>query len=226
MQKLSDIWDRPGKWYLLFWPVFGLRYQLLEHCNPAKFYHVMHCALDDCIPFLEGFVIPYLFWHVCLMGIHLWLYFHDEKAFRAYSRFLILSMGISTAMFLLYPSCQDLRPLAFPRENFLTHVAQCIYSFDTSTNVCPSEHVIGSIGFFLAARYSRDLSSPGRLTAIGILAFLTAVSTVFLKQHSLVDVMVAIPVSWIGWRAGFRSVYAREESQSIQEQVAFGKLSA
>ena len=94
MQKLSDIWDRPGKWYLLFWPVFGLRYQLLEHCNPAKFYHVMHCALDDCIPFLEGFVIPYLFWHVCLMGIHLWLYFHDEKAFRAYSRFLILSMGI------------------------------------------------------------------------------------------------------------------------------------
>lgn len=31
----------------------------------------MHCPLDDRIPFCELFLIPYLFWFIFLVGIHL-----------------------------------------------------------------------------------------------------------------------------------------------------------
>ena len=187
--------------YLLFWPIFCLRYLLIETCHPAAYYHPVHCILDDRIPFMEGFLIPYFLWYFCIMGIHLWLYLRGDPAFRQYSRYLMVSMSISTAAFLLYPTCQNLRPQVFPRDNGLTELIQLLYRMDTSTNVCPSEHVIGSIGFFLAAAYSADLRHF--LPGIGLLAFLTASATVFLKQHSLVDVLAAVPVCMAAWYIGF-----------------------
>lgn len=214
--------------YLLFWPIFGLRYLLLENCNPTQFYHPVYCAMDDKIPFLEVFLIPYLLWHFCVMGMHLWLFFQDKAAYRKYSRYLMISMGISTAIFLLYPSCQYLRPEQFPRDNLLTDGVKFLYRLDTSTNVCPSEHVIGSVGFFLAAKHSEALGTPKRLPWFAVMAFLTGVSTVFLKQHSLVDVAVAMVVCGIGWQAGFHGVSCKAQgrTQRIRNRITFGKFSA
>ena len=53
---------------LLFWPVFGLVFLALERFRPHAAYHVMHCALDDAIPFSEWALIPYLLWFVYLIG--------------------------------------------------------------------------------------------------------------------------------------------------------------
>ena len=53
---------------LLFWPVFGLAFLALERFRPHAAYHVMHCALDDAIPFSEWALIPYLLWFVYLIG--------------------------------------------------------------------------------------------------------------------------------------------------------------
>lgn len=48
---------------LLFWPVFELAFMALERLRPEDTqYFVMHCPLDDCIPFWEGAMVPYLFW--------------------------------------------------------------------------------------------------------------------------------------------------------------------
>lgn len=209
--------------YLLFWPVFGLRYLLLEHFNPAAVYHPVHCVLDDKIPFLEGFIIPYGLWYICLIGVHLWLFARNDPAFRQYSRYLILSMSISTAIFLLYPTCQNLRPELFPRDNLLADAVQCLYRMDTNTNVCPSEHVIGSVGFFLAVCYSRGAATKRTIPA-AVMAFLTAAATVFLKQHSVVDVIAAIPVCTVGWIAGFHEFPERE--RRVFHWIPFGKSSA
>lgn len=55
-------------WWLLFWPVYLLRYFLVEHWNPAQTYHVMHCFLDDWIPFQEGFIVFYASWYFLIVG--------------------------------------------------------------------------------------------------------------------------------------------------------------
>jgi len=212
MSRSKPIENGRNGWYLLFWPVFGLRYLLIENCHPAAAFHSVYCALDDRIPFLEGFIIPYLLWHWCIIGIHLWLFIRKDPVFRHYSRYLVVSMSISTAVFLLFPTCQNLRPAAFPRENFLTDTVRMLYQMDTSTNVCPSEHVIGSVGFFLAAAYSRKLRSPQKMAGFAVLAFLTAAATVFLKQHSVVDVAAALPVCAVGWYIGFHRCSAEKAS--------------
>lgn len=225
MKKPKRLVCHPDSRYLLFWPVFWLRYLLLEQYPPRANYHVVHCALDDRIPFLEGFIIPYLLWHLCIVGIHLWLYTREDPAFEKYSRYLMVAMGISTAVFVLYPTCQNLRLTQFPRENALTKLVQLLYRMDTSTNVCPSEHVIGAVGFFLAVRGSQK-PHPGTTVLAGVLACLTAVATVFLKQHSVLDVLAALPVCFLGWAASFGRQSVSEYAVCRRIRNHFGRSSA
>ena len=202
MNRKSDPAAKQNPGWLLFWPVFGLRYLLLERFHPTGVYHPVRCSLDDRIPFTEGFLIPYFLWYFCMIGVHLWLLIRNDPAYRQYSGYLVLTMSVSTLLFLLYPTCQDLRPDVFYRSNCLTDGVALLYRLDTNTNVCPSEHVIGSAGFFLAVTASSGTGSKHRVAA-GVTAFLTAVATVFLKQHSLIDVVAAVPVCLLGWFFAF-----------------------
>ncbi len=194
-------------WLLLFWPLYGLRYLLVEHFNPASSYHVIHCALDDVIPFCEVFVIFYVLWFVLIIGMHLYTLLYDLDSFRRYTKFLIISVSISTAIFLLYPSCQELRPEAFPRDNLLPRIVGLLYAADTNTNVFPSEHVIGALAVLAAATHTKSLRTPGRITLIAALCVLTGLATVFLKQHSALDVLAAVPIC----AAAYLLCYGRRE---------------
>ena len=182
-------------WYLLYWPIFGLRYLLIENISPVNGYHLIHCSLDDMIPFQEWFLIPYALWYVGIIGMHLYTMVYDVPAFRKYTKFLIISMTTSTAMFLLYPSCQQLRPEVFPRENLLTNIVGLLYRLDTNTNVFPSEHAIGAMAVFASSLHTKGMRSPVKTTVNGIMTILICLSTVFLKQHSILDVIAAIPIT-------------------------------
>lgn len=183
----------------LFWPVFGVRYLLIENLNPAVAYTVVYCPLDDWIPFQEAFVIPYVFWYVFIIGMHLYTMLYDIPAFKRYTKFMLIAFSVSTLTFLLFPTCQNLRPAEFPRDNLLTKIVAFLYNADTNTNVCPSEHVIGSVGALAAAVDTKRLRTPRRMAMITVAAMFTSIATVFLKQHSVVDVLAALPVCAVVW---------------------------
>ena len=193
-------------WFLLFWPIFGLRYLLIENLNPVRGPHLIHCPLDDVIPFHELFLIPYALWFVGIIGMHLYTMVYDIRAFKKYTKFLIISMATSTAIFILYPSYQQLRPDVFPRDNLLTDIVRLIYLVDTNTNIFPSEHAIGALAVFSASLHTKGLHSPLKTTLIGIVTVLICLSTVFLKQHSILDVVAALPICMIAYVA----CYGRE----------------
>lgn len=186
-------------WLILFWSVYVTRYILIENLNPAAQYIPIHCALDDRIPFCEAFVIPYVLWYVFITGMHLYTLQYDIQSFKRYSKFLVVSFSISTLIFLIFPTCQQLRPAEFPRDNLLTRIVGLIYALDTSTNVFPSEHAIGSIAVAAAAAHTESLRSPGKRTAITAAAVLICLSTVFLKQHSVLDTLAALPVCAVAY---------------------------
>ncbi len=184
---------------LLFWPIYILSYFLVELVNPVERCFLIHTALDDLIPFCEWFIIPYLLWGPIMVVVQLYLMSHDVSAFKKYSKFLIVSFSIATVIFLMFPTYQNLRPEGFRRDNVLTKLVDLIYSVDTSTNVCPSGHVIGSFAYLVAALHSDTLRTPGKMTVISICAILTSIATVFLKQHSLIDVAAALPVCAVSY---------------------------
>ena len=134
---------------LLYWPVFLLFFLYVERLSSTAVYHPMHCALDDLIPFCEYLLIPYLFWFVYLVGMHVYTLLYDIDAFRLLMGFIIVSYSLSMVIYLLVPTCQELRPVEFPRDNPFTRFLYYFYQFDTNTNVCPSLHVVGSVAVWL-----------------------------------------------------------------------------
>ena len=107
--------------------------------------------------------------------------------------YIILTQIVAMAAYILWPSRQDLRPEAFDRDNVLTRLMGLIYAFDTNTGVCPSLHVGYSLGILSVFLKDKALSGlrKGLLTAyvLGICA-----SVCFVKQHSAVDVLAALPM--------------------------------
>lgn len=191
-------------WLLSFWPLYILRYLLVENLNPAAVYNPIYSPLDDRIPFHEGFLIFYVLWYISLVLMHLYTMLYDVESFKRYSKFLFLSMGISSVIFLVYPSCQNLRPAEFPRDNLLTRIVGLLYTIDTNTNVFPSEHAIGALAVLAAAINTKSLRSPGKIAAFAVLAVLISLSTVFLKQHSILDVLAALPICAVAYVLCYR----------------------
>ncbi len=183
--------------YLWYWPVFGILFYTLERFWIRDSYYPMYCGLDDLIPFCEFFLIPYLFWFVFLVGIHVYTLLFDLAAFKRLMVFIIVSYSITIIVYAVFPNCQELRPVSFERDNVFTRIMAGYYVFDTNTNVCPSLHVIGSVATVVGAWDSRHFRAVGWRIAYSVVAFFIAISTVFLKQHSILDLFAAIPVCMV-----------------------------
>lgn len=165
--------------YLLYWPVYGLMFLTVERLWIRESYYPIHCPLDDWIPLCEYFLIPYLFWFVFLVGIHVYTLLYDTDAFVKLMKFIIVSYTLTTLINILFPNCQELRPVAFERDNLFTRFLAGFYRFDTNTNVCPSLHVIGSVAVAVCAWKSRDFSTKPWRIAFCTVAVLISISTVF-----------------------------------------------
>lgn len=179
---------------LLFWPVFGLLFMFVERFYRVDYYYPMYCRFDDLIPFCEWFLIPYLFWFVYLIGMHLYTLLYDIDTFNRMMKYIIITYSAAMVIYFIFPTCQQLRPIEFERDNILTRFVASFYQFDTNTNVCPSIHVMGSLAVMEAALYSKAIKSKGVKTAFVIAAVLICLSTVFMKQHSVLDVIAALPI--------------------------------
>lgn len=180
--------------YLFYWPVFGLLFMTVERLWIRQSYYPMHCSWDDDVPFCEIFLIPYIFWFAFLIGIHVYTLLFDTESFKKLMKFIMITYSAALLIYILFPNCQELRPTAFERDNFLTRFMADYYQFDTNTNVCPSIHVIGSLAAMFCAWHSKHFSSIGWRIAFGLTASLISISTVFLKQHSVLDIIVALPI--------------------------------
>ena len=189
------------------WVLYFASYFLTEQLIRPENCHVIHCFLDDKIPFCEYFVIPYVFWYLLIVGSLLWFLLYDVQRFRDLQTYIIITQLVATIIYIIYPSRQDLRPETFATDNFCTQLVGFLYSVDTNTNVCPSLHCAYSIGIASAWLREKDTSKVVK-AAIVVLAALICVSTAFIKQHSVVDFFAALPVCLLAeyWVYGRKKV--------------------
>lgn len=179
--------------YLLGWVGYFILYFLTENLIPAENCYPVHHWLDDVIPFNELFAIPYTFWYVFIVISLLYFALYNPDSFKKLMGFIIVTQVVAMAVYIIFPTRQDLRPDVFPRENILTWVMGLIYAFDTSTGVCPSLHVAYSIG--IASVWCKEKGVSRWWKAFTVFAAaLISISTAFVKQHSVVDIAAALPV--------------------------------
>lgn len=184
---------------LWYWPVYFFMFFFVERLYRVPGYHIVSCYLDELIPFNELFVIPYLFWFVFMAWMMLDSFFRDPQAFIRYNHFFILTFSATIIFYMIYPTAQELRPPHFERDNIFTRFLSGLYGFDTNTNVCPSLHVIGAAAAMFAGFDMERYRSAGWRIFFVAAFILISMSTVFLKQHSVIDVLTALPVCAIGY---------------------------
>ena len=179
--------------YLLGWVGYFCLYFLTENLIPADRCAPVWCPLDDIIPFNEFFVIFYCGWYGLIVFTLLYFALYNPENFKRVMTYIITTQILAMAVYILYPTRQDLRPAEFPRDNLLTRLMGLIYAFDTPTGVCPSLHVAYSVG--IASTWLREKSaSPLAKTLLTVFCLGVCVSVAFVKQHSVVDIFAAIPV--------------------------------
>lgn len=189
---------------LIYWPIYLIVFVLLERCVGGS-YQPVRCFLDDVIPFCEYFIVPYLLWFPFWIGMLVYAMLYEISTFKKTMWYFILTFTLAMVLYLLFPNCQELRPTEFPRDNFFTWVTRMIYWIDTNTNVCPSEHVIGAFAVVFAAHDSKRFSSTAWQIIITAAAVVICIATLFVKQHSAVDIAAASVVCAIGYLVCFRT---------------------
>ena len=149
--------------------------------------------LDDLIPFNEYFAVFYVAWYALVFFSLLFSLLYDVVKFKHMQKFIIVTQVVAMLCYILWPSRQDLRPEQFPRENIFTWLMGFIYSVDTPTGVCPSLHVAYSLGILSAQLKDREMGRVWKVL-LTLLVVMISVSVCFVKQHSALDVLTALPL--------------------------------
>ena len=233
---MKDIFERlvgkkPDKGYLK--NVFGMAMPLLMYgalyitwfsiIEKHRFSHyaVIHTVIDDKIPFVEAFIVPYYLWffYVSLTLLFFLVTLDVEEYYKNFF-FLITGMTLFLLISTFFPNMHHLRPIVMPRDNIFTSLVQIIYRKDTATNLWPSIHVYNSIGTMIAVRRSKRMKKPLKI-ASDILGVLIILSTMFVKQHSAYDVVTAILMAVFFYIFYYRTSAIENFCRRKEEKLAF-----
>lgn len=189
-EKMRKFLNKYGHaWTVLYVLIYMPWFAWLE--QNVKTYTVLHVKLDDMIPFCEYFVIPYFLWFAYVPTVMIFLFFTSKKDFYRASAYLFIGMSICLFICTVWHNGQDLR-MEITNNNIFSNIVKRLYTTDTNTNVFPSIHVFNSIGVFVALIKSERLKNNIIKVASGLLSVSIILSTMFLKQHSVLDVIGGI----------------------------------
>ena len=128
----------------------------------------------------------------------IYFFFRDKLTFVKYMWSVSITHTVTLLVYLIYPTCQELRP-QIEADTLCKHIIALLYSYDTNTNVCPSIHVIGSFSVCFAAISSERIKSNLLKGLYVLFNVLICLSTVFIKQHSVIDLIAGVILSYAAY---------------------------
>ena len=219
----------PLLWIQGYWVLYFIGFFTLEQLNLD--YTILHCRLDDYIPFHELFIIPYCVWYVWVYGSIVLFYLKEKEDYLRLCFLMFTGMTIALICYVIWPSGLDLRePLV--RDNFFCKLVELMRVLDTPTNVCPSIHISSTVAIAIVGLRSRLFKDNGWVKLlIWVMTILITLSTVFLKQHSVLDVLagaalslglavVAYGIPWQKWVSPKQGEVAESSQADPQEAVS------
>ena len=164
-------------WVFLYGLIYMPWFLYLEN-HVSKDYYLIHSPLDDYIPFIEYFIVPYLLWFVFIAVIVGYFFFTNKKGFYRLCAFMFTGMTIFLIVCTVFPNGLDLRPDTLTRDNIFTDLVRLVYAADTPTNVLPSIHVFNTLSVIFAVAHDEGMKNRKRLKGF-IYIFGTLINNVF-----------------------------------------------
>ena len=166
--------------------------------------YVIHCKLDDYIPFCEYFIVPYLLWFLYIPAVLFFLVFKDIDSFWKMTAMMFGGNIICLTLYAIFPNTVEAK-LMVEETNIFAIMVNALYESDTPTNVCPSMHVLDTFAAHIALCRSTLFR---KLSFVKIFSFiflvLICIATVTLKQHSIIDVFASFVLIFILYKAAYR----------------------
>ncbi|WP_423406025.1 hypothetical protein ACNQFG_03550 [Faecalibacterium prausnitzii] len=193
---MRNWFSRHPIWFMAFYLVFYLSVFHWLEVNITVPEVWVHCHLDDLIPFCKYAVIPYFAWFPWIpFTLFFLLWKAPREDFWRLCLPLFAGMTIALAVYVILPNGLDLRPYRVYGSDIFARIVRQLYSTDTATNVCPSIHVFNSVTLMLAYHRCRIFEQPRfrwMRPAADVLCISIVCSTMLLKQHSCIDVVMGI----------------------------------
>lgn len=161
--------------------------------------YIIHCKLDEIIPFCEVFIIPYVSWFVYVPAAFIWFKHRGWEDYKKLCLMVFTGLTICLCIYYAFPTGLNLRLAQKPHDTgFLYNMVNLLRAIDTPTNVCPSIHVMNTVMIFQAV-CSLDHLKHRKLTIAAhfVIMVLICASTVLLDQHSVIDVICGIMMSFV-----------------------------
>lgn len=195
--------QRPMEWLsehrygvvLLYIPVYLLIFLLLE-LFPHSEFHLIYSPIDSLIPTVPAFIIAYALWWLLFPASLIWFYLMEgREAFLKLCFILFSGYTVCLICYFVYPNGLELRePLT--GNDIFSRAVELLRSIDTPQHVCPSMHVSSTVAISLSLKDAKRI--PAALKgAIHLSGLLIIISTMLIKQHSVIDVFYGILLSLI-----------------------------
>lgn len=197
-----------GLYILIYLPWFFTLEKLIT--EDTTNIHIIDTALDHVLPFCEYFIIPYYIWFAYIVAACVFLMIYGtDKEFIHMALSLIIGMSVCLIICMIYPNGVNLRPDTAP-DNFFGRIAASLWLVDTPYNVFPSIHVYNSIVIHVALNKCEALRNHKAIRVCSlILCIAICLSTMFLKQHSIIDVIGGCTLSFIMYALIYSVDYSR-----------------
>lgn len=201
-------------WTLLYGLIYLPWFLWLEQHVTSEF-TLISMPLDYKIPFCEYFIIPYYLWFLFVPAVMAYEFFYSKREYYQCCALLFTGMTVFLIICTVWPNGLNLRQDISYRDNFCAQLVQGLYKTDTSTNVFPSMHVFNTLGCLIALYTSKGMKGRyGIKTAATILGILIILATVFLKQHSVWDVIGAFVLAAILYLIVYIPNWGKKSRQS------------
>ena len=208
-KKITGIVPAYGFFPLVFSFVFNcLVYSGSRAVAGSWYHHNIESNLDLRLPFLPQFLIIYFGCYIFWAANYILAARQDrEEVYRFFTADFI-SRCVCLVIFLAYPTTNT-RPV-IEGSGFWDLLAGWLYSIDAADNLFPSIHCLVSWFCFLAVKGQKKIPIWYKAVSF-ILAVLVFLSTLFTKQHVIVDVAGGIFLAqgcfWIGKHTEIWHIY-------------------
>lgn len=159
--------------------------------NKRKSTYYWKLPIDDKIPLIPIFIVPYLLHHpgVILAGIALW----NGAYISSFLLSLIISYIIAVIFWFFVPNGVRRPPII--HNSFFTPLIRKTYALDGDTNGFPSAHIFVTL---LCGHYM-SLGFPHLVPYIWTAVSTVVLSVLFTKQHYIIDIAGGIAVYLISF---------------------------
>lgn len=189
-------------------------YILIPEFLPPRTRHVPELALDRALPLIASWAVVYGALYLFLILLPVFVVRQDELIRRTVYAYLLIWITSYIFFFVVYPTAAP-RPAKVIGEGFAVWGLRALYSLDPPYNCFPSLHVAHSCVSALACgRVHRRLGMIATICAIFV-----AVSTVFTKQHYVLDVIAGAFLALVAYSMFLRR-YASEQIPEFDRRAA------